>query len=333
MKIALDAMGGDYAPAVVIEGAVAAARECGLELMLVGPQTEIEAELAQYHTGGLALSIVHASEVVGMAELPTATVRAKKDSSIVVGLNLVKKGEAQAFVSAGNTGAIAAAALLGLGRIPGIKRPGLAIIYPALSGPSLVIDIGANADCRPEHLLQFGIMGAIYVEKVLAIPQPKVALLSIGEEAGKGNALMQESYGLLERSGLNFIGNVEGKDVPTGLAQVIVCDGFTGNVVLKLSEGVAMAVVKLLREEIKRRPLALLGAALARPALREAQRRMDYAEQGGALLLGTEGVVIIGHGRSNSKAIKNACRMAQEAARADIVSAIKRGIAEYREAS
>lgn len=330
LQIVLDAMGSDHAPAVEIEGAVQAAPQTAAEILLVGRRTALESELARW--GGLrpGLSLVEAAQVVGMGEEPVAAVRAKPDSSLMVGLNLVSKGEAQAFVSMGNTGAVMAGALFRLGRLPGVSRPALSIIYPGLKGPSVVLDVGANADCRPEHLLQFGLMGAIYAERVLGITNPRVALLSNGEEPSKGTALVREAHELLTGSNLNFIGNVEGVDIPRTAADVVVCDGFSGNIVLKLSEGVATTVVQILREELKRSPLTMLGAFLARPALRRAATKMNYAEFGGALLLGVKGIVIIGHGRSNARAVRNALLYAERAVRGGVREAIQEGIGELR---
>jgi len=264
-----------------------------------------------------------------MKEHPAAAIKDKKDSTIVVGMELLKKSEADAFVSAGNTGAVMAAALLHLGRLPGIKRPALATPYPTPTGPVVVLDIGANTDCKPEYLEQFAVMGSAYAEHVLGIPEPRVALLSNGEEETKGNQLVQETYARLkEMPRLNFVGSVEGKDVPMRLADVVVADGFDGNIVIKLSEGLAKALQDIIKEEIKRSPLTILGGLLAKPAFNRVTARLDYAEYGGGFLLGVDGVVIIGHGRSNAKAIKNAVRAAKQAVEGRMLEAIKQGIAE-----
>jgi glycerol-3-phosphate acyltransferase PlsX len=330
MRIVLDAMGGDRAPQVVIDGAVQAAREYGVEILLVGREDVVRAELTRYDTAGLSLPIVHASQVIEMEEHPAAAVKVKPDSSMVVGMEAIKRGEAQAFVSAGNSGGVMAAALLRLGRLRGIKRPALAAIFPFPSGPCLVLDVGANTDCKPEWLLQFGIMGSVYMERVLGVTRPRVGLLSNGEEETKGSIVVQEAHQLLKGSDLRFIGNVEGKDVPTGMADVVVSDGFAGNVVVKLAEGVAKMLLGLIREEIQRHPLTMLGGLLAKPAFEGVRTRLDYAEHGGAPLLGVDGVVIIGHGRSNARAIKNAVRVAVQAVEGGMLEAIKSGITEVK---
>ena len=328
MRIVLDAMGGDHAPQLVVEGGVMAAREYGIEVVLVGPQEVVEAELAKHDTAGLSLPVVHASEVIEMTDEPSVAARKKRDSSMVVGMNLLKSGEADAFTTAGNSGGALAAALFRLGRIKGIKRPALSTVFPTRKGLCFISDIGANTDCRPVYLLQFGIMGSAYAERVLGIPNPRVGIVSNGEEEGKGNILVKEAVKLLKESDLNFIGNVEGKDIPAGLADVVVTDGFSGNIVIKLSEGVASLLMGVMEEEIKKRPVAMLGALLARSALREVKSRLDYSEYAGAPLLGVDGVVIVGHGRSNAKAIKNMVRVGKEAVEKGMLEAIKEGIAE-----
>jgi len=324
----LDAMGGDHAPEVVVEGGVMAAREYGIEVVLVGPQEVVETELAKHDTAGLSLPVVHASQVIEMTDEPSMAAREKKDSSMVVGMNLVKNGEADAFTTAGNSGGALAAALFRLGRIKGIKRPALSTIFPTRKGFCFISDVGANTDCKPVYLLQFGIMASAYAERVLGIPNPTVGIVSTGEEEGKGGILVKEAFKLLKKSGLNFIGNVEGKDIPAGLADVVVTDGFSGNIVIKLSEGVAALLMEVMEEEIKKRPTAVLGALLARAALREVKSRLDYSDYGGAPLLGVDGVVIVGHGRSNAKAIKNMVRVGKEAVEKGMLKAIKEGIAE-----
>ena len=328
MRIVLDAMGGDYAPEVVVEGGVMAAREYGIEVVLVGPQEVVDAELAKHDTAGLSLPVVHASEVIEMTDEPSMAARKKKDSSMVVGMNLVKNGEADAFTTAGNSGGALAAALFRLGRIKGIKRPALSTIFPTQKGLCFISDVGANTDCKPVYLLQFGIMASAYAERVLGIPNPRVGIVSTGEEEGKGNILVKEAFKLLKKSDLNFIGNVEGKDIPAGLADVVVTDGFSGNIVIKLSEGVAALLMEVMKEEIKKRPAAALGVRLlAMGALRAVESRLDYSDYGGAPLLGVDGVVIIGHGRSNAKAIKNMVRVGKEAVERGMLQAIKEGIA------
>lgn len=328
MKIVLDAMGGDHAPEVVIDGAVRAARDLDVEVLLVGRPEAIQPELARYDTTDLRLPIIPASQVVEMDEHPAAAVRAKPDSSMVVGMRLVKEGEAQAFVSAGNSGGVLAAALFQLGRIQGIRRPVLSSIWPTRHGRCLLLDIGANTDCKPEYLLQFALMGSVYAQKVMGVESPRVGIVSNGEEEGKGSLLVKEAYQLLKRSPLNFIGNVEGKDIFRDIADVVVTDGFTGNVIVKTSEGVAKMLMEILREEIKKRPLAMLGALLAKPAFQAAAKILDYREYGGGILLGVNGVVIVAHGRSDAKAIANAVRVAKQAVEREVVSAIQEGLAE-----
>lgn len=328
MKIVLDAMGGDRAPAVTIEGAVHAARSLGASIILVGQADVINQELARYDTAGLELPVVHAGEVIGMDEPPASAVRAKKDSSMVVGMKLVRQGEADAFVSAGNTGGVLAAALFHLGRIRGVQRPALSTIFPTRTGHCFLLDIGANADVKPTYLYQFAIMGAAYAERVLGFKNPRVGLVSNGEEPGKGSQLVQEAFELLAHSDLNFIGNVEGKDIPRGLADVVVTDGFTGNVIIKLSEGVGGLLMEVIEEEIRRRPLAMLGALLAKRAFGAVKGRLDYRKYGGGALLGVDGVVIIGHGRSDAVAIAKAIEVAQQAVNQGVVEAIRAGIGE-----
>jgi glycerol-3-phosphate acyltransferase PlsX len=326
MKIVLDAMGGDHAPPVAVEGGVWAAREYGIEVILVGREEDVQLELAKHDTSGLSLPIVHASQVIEMEEHPAAAVKAKKDSSMVVGMDLVKRGEADAFVSAGNSGGVMAAALFRLGRIRGIKRPALSTVYPTTPGLCFILDVGANTDCKPEYLLQFAYMGVAYAERVLGIANPRVGIVSNGEEETKGSILVQEAHQMLKKSGLNFIGNVEGKDIPAGMADVVVTDGFTGNVIGKLSEGLAESLLHLIKEEIKKSPIASVGALLAKPAFEQVRKRLDYAEFGGAPLLGVDGVVIVAHGRSNAKAIKNAVRVTKQAVEGGMLAAIKEGL-------
>ena len=343
MKIVLDAMGGDHAPGVAIDGAVMAAREYGVEILLVGREEAIRRELARHDTTGLSLPLVHAGEVVEMEE-HTEAVKRKSDSSMAVGMRLVRDGEADAFVSAGNSGAVMATAILrgiGVGRIRGIRRPALATYYPVGPTPLLLLDIGAQADCKTEYLLQFAQMGAIYAERVMGIANPRVAVVSNGEEADKGNMLVRDTYPLLEASGLNFVGNVEGKDVTRGMADVVVTDGFTGNVIVKLTEGLVSFLAKYLKGELtgsglNKLALALMapglvltlpGLLLLFPTLKRIARRMDYAEYGGAPLLGVDGVVVIAHGRSNAKAIKNAIRQARQAVEGEMIATIKKGLA------
>lgn len=329
MRIVLDAMGGDYAPDVTIHGGVWAARDFGLEIQLVGQPEVIQAELKKHDTAGLTLPIIPASEVIDMEDHnPAGAVKTKPDSSMVVGLQALRREETDAFVTAGHSGGALAAALLHLGRIRGIKRPAIATVYPNVSewGFCFLLDIGANADCKPEYLYQFALMGSTYAEQVLGIPNPRVAIVSNAEEEGKGNMLVQDTLPLLRNGPFNFVGNVEGKDIPAGLADVVVTDGFTGNVILKVSEGVARMLLDSIKAEIKARPLAMVGAALATPAFKAVGSMLDYREYGGGALLGVDGVVIIAHGRSDAYAVRNAIRAAHRAVEGDVIGAIKSGL-------
>lgn len=326
MKIVLDAMGGDFAPAVNIEAAVHTAREFGYEIVLVGKQELLRPLLVQHNTANLTLPIVHAPEVIDMSEHPAAAVKAKKNSSMVVGMEIIKRGEADAYVTMGNTGAGLATALFHLGRIKGIARPAVSTVYPTLKGWCFILDIGANADCKPEYLVQFALMGSIYTERVLGIRNPRVALVSNGEEETKGSQLVQEVHQLLKKAPINFIGNAEGRHIPTGYADVYVTDGFTGNVIIKLSEGMGSMVKQMLREEVMRTPAGKVGGLLIQDAIKRMSKRTDYEEIGGAPLLGVDGVVIIGHGRSNARAVRSALRVAAEAVNKGVVDAIEKGL-------
>jgi glycerol-3-phosphate acyltransferase PlsX len=332
VKIAVDAMGGDQAPAVVVDGAVQAAREWDIEVILVGQRGLVQAELDKHNTAGLPFTLKHASEVIEMHEHPAAAVRAKKDNSMNVGMEMVKRREADAFFTAGNSGGALAAALFRLGRIRGVKRPALSTVFPSQTpqGFCFILDIGANTDCRPEYLLQFAMMGSVYSERVLGVPNPRVAIVSNGEEEGKGNQLVQETFPLLKASPLNFVGNAEGKDIIQGLADVIVTDGFTGNVIIKLAEGVSRFLMDLLKENLTARSMSKVGAVLAKPAFDDMRSRLDYREYGGAPLLGIDGVVIVGHGRSDALAIKNAIRVAAQTVENSVLEAIKQGLARYQ---
>lgn len=325
MIISLDAMGGDNAPEATVHGAVWAARDLGVEVQLVGKPDVLAAELAKYPTEGLKLPIIPAQEVIEMEDAPAEAVRLKKDASMNVAIQQVKNGTADAFVTAGNSGGGLAAALFGLGRIKGITRPALSTVFPTLSehGFCFMLDVGANTDVKPEYLCQFGLMGSLYVERVLGIPNPKVGLVSTGEEEGKGSLLVKEAATLMKAAPYNFIGNVEGKDIPAGLADVVVTDGFTGNVILKLTEGVAKLIMKTIKAEIMARPMAKVGALLAKDAFKSVEKRLDYREFGGGALLGVNGVVIITHGRSDAYTIRNAIRVAKNAVENDIIGAIK----------
>ncbi|HZU71094.1 MAG TPA: phosphate acyltransferase PlsX [Ktedonobacteraceae bacterium] len=336
-RVALDAMGGDYAPGEIVLGAVQAAREYGLGVYLVGREEAIRAELAKHDTSGLDLPIIATDEVIEMDEHPANAVRRKKKASITLALQLVSEGKALGAVSAGNSGAMMAASLFTLGRIEGVDRPALGGIFPTKSAPSLVIDIGATTDCKPEYLLQFALMGSIYMERIFHVSSPRVALLANGGEETKGTQMVQETHQLLKANattlGLNFIGNVEGHDIPAGNADVIVCDGFVGNVVLKLSEGLAETMLGLLRGEITRTLPNKLAGAILQPGLRQVFRRLDYAEYGGVPLLGVNGSAIISHGRSKAKAIKNALRVARQTAETNVAGAIADGLAKLQDSS
>jgi phosphate acyltransferase len=333
MRIVVDAMGSDNHPAPDVAGAVLAAREFGDAIILVGDQATIEAELAQHETSGLQIELRHASQKITMEDKPSRVVREKRDSSMHVGLSLVKEGLADAFVTAGNTGGALGVAMLrgvGLGRIAGVQRPALGVIFPTKERP-LLIDNGANADCRPEYLLQFGIMGSLYVERVNGITNPRVALISNGEEEGKGNALIKEAIPLLAGSGLNYIGNIEPREFMQGHADVAVTDGFTGNIMIKTAEAVASYMSGLIRTSIRANLLTTLGGLLARPAFRAVGRQLDPDEVGGAPLLGVNGVVIVAHGRSNAYAIKQAVGQARRVAAMQVVQAIADGLGRVEE--
>lgn len=305
-RVAVDGMGGDRAPGVVVDGAVQAARSLDVKVILVGQKDRLDRELARHTPLPPNLEVRHAPEVIKMSESPATSVRRKPDSSICRIVEMAKQGQADAIVSAGNTGAMVCACSLGLGLLQGIERPGIAIVIPSLKGPVLVIDVGANIDPKPIHLLQYGVMGAIYVRHVIGEPNPSVGLLNVGEEESKGTDFLKQAFKLLEESSLNFIGNVEGRDIYTGKCSVIVSDGFVGNVALKVSEGMAFALAELLRRELKRTFWNRMGAALLLPAFQRLRRQMDYAQYGGAPLLGVNGACFVSHGSSNAKAIRNA---------------------------
>ncbi len=312
MKIVVDAMGGDFAPQVVIDGSLAAVKEYDIEVILVGDEPRIRELLKKAKYTGDRISIVHTTETIEMCEPAANSVRRKRNSSIVIGLNLVKEGKAEAFFSAGNTGAVVCAATLELRLLPGIERPGIGLVTPTLKGNSLIIDVGANIDPKPTQLLQYGIMADAYCKSILNKPNPTVGLLNIGEEEKKGTDFIREAYELLEKSKVNFTGNIEGKDLFTGKCDIIVCDGFVGNVALKVSESAAEAMQKFLKRHLLSNIWGKLGLIFMMPSLKRFKKEIDYAEYGGALLLGVNGVVIIGHGRSNARAIKNAIRVAKE---------------------
>jgi len=345
MKIVVDAMGGDHAPGVVIDGSVRAARELGVEVVLVGPEDIVRRELAHHgDISGLPISVVHASQVIEMHE-HTMAVREKKDSSMAVGIKLVHEGKADAFMTAGNSGAGMAAALFGLGRIRGIDRPAFCTAYPAAPNRCILLDMGANADPKPEHLLQNAMMGSLYAEHVLGIPRPRIGLVSNGEEPDKGSMVVRDAFKLLTASSLNFVGNVEGKDIPRDKADVIVTDGFTGNVIVKLSEGILSFLLRFLKQQftngllnkialvlmIPSAILMLPGLLLMLPAALALKRKMDWREYGAAPVLGVDGVVLIAHGRSDAKAIFGAIRAAKAAVAGRVVEAIEAGLTAPRE--
>ena len=334
--IAVDAMGSDRAPKPEVEGAILATRQHGVHVILVGREHAIRAELAEHRgSSHLPIEVVHAAEVIGMDEKAMQAVRAKRDSSLRVGLRLVRDGRAAGFISAGNTGAAMATAKMVLGALPGVDRPDLAAVFPTARGTAAVlVDVGANVDCKPHNLLQFAIMGEVYYRKVLAPVEqsrerPKVGLLSIGEEENKGNELTREAFKLLKHAPVNFVGNVEGRDLYNGSVEVIVCDGFVGNVALKISEGMAKTVAYLLKESLRATITRQVGFLLSRKAFDDFKKRLDYTEYGGAPLLGVKGAVIISHGSSNAHAIKNAIRVAAEFAERGINLKIEEELAQH----
>lgn len=325
MRIALDAMGGDYAPAVTVEGAIEAVSESkDLAVVLVGNEADLINELKGKDYPSSLINIKHASQVVEMRESPVTALRRKKDSSIKVAVELVKAGEADAVVSAGNSGMVMAAALFILGKLQGVERPAIAAVMPTLKGLFVLIDAGANVDCKASHLLQFAIMGNAYARTIFNIDIPKIGLLGIGEEDAKGNELTKEAFKLLKESNINFIGNVEGKDVFTGNADVVVCDGFVGNIALKISEGLAEAIAKMLKREISEKTTGRISYLFLKGALKNFKKKTDYSEYGGAPLLGISRPCIISHGRSTAKAIKNAVQLAGEFCKKGVIDIISR---------
>jgi len=312
IKVALDAMGGDAGPSINVEGAVQACQEWkDLEVVLVGEKQILTREIQRVNPpSSLPISIHHSPTMVGMHESPVEACRSKPESSIMMCAKLLADGKVDAIVSAGNSGATMTASLLHVRRLEGISRPAIATIFPTVSGQCVMLDMGANVDCKPKHLLQFAVMGSVYYEAVFKNSRPRVGLLSIGEEEGKGNELTQETHHLLKNSGLNYIGNVEGRDIPMGRADVIVCDGFVGNVVLKFGEGMGAAILKLMKMEVKKHPLALIAGLFLRGVMKDIKTKLDPHMYGGAPLLGVSGVSIVSHGGSNAFAIKNALRVA-----------------------
>jgi glycerol-3-phosphate acyltransferase PlsX len=328
ITIAVDAMGGDHAPRPEVEGAVVAAREFGVRILLVGHAPELRRELAKHSHRGLPIEIVPASEVITMNDSPSQAFRKKKDSSAHVATKLVRGGLADGLISAGNTGAVMAVARFGLGTLSSVDRPALAAPFPtARGGTSVLLDVGANVDSKPAHLVQFAVMGEIYYRAIFGTRRPKVALLSIGEEEMKGNELTREVHTRLKHSTLNFVGNVEGREIFGGDVDVIVCDGFIGNIALKISEGVAQHIVTLLKDALQSTLSSQVGYVLSRKAYKNFRKKIDYSEYGGAPLLGVRGVTVIGHGSSNAHAIKNAIRVATELVRGGVNERIEQELA------
>lgn len=330
ITIALDAMGGDHAPKSEVEGAIRAARSLGVRVILVGKEDVVRRELRAHDVSGLPIEIHHANEVVTMEDSAAKAMRQKKDSSIRVACRLVREGVAHGMVSAGNTGAVMATAKTVQGMVPGVERPALAQAFPTLKGtPAVMVDVGANVDCSPQLLAQFAIMGEVFSRVIFHTKKPRVGLLSIGEEEHKGNELTRLATPLLKSLPLNFIGNVEGRDVYTGHTDVVVCDGFVGNVALKVSEGIVDVIKHMLRESMEATVTRKIGAVLAQNGFADLKRRMDYSEYGGAPLMGVKGVTIICHGRSNANAIKNAIRVAAEYAGGGINQRIEEELAQW----
>ncbi|NWF69680.1 MAG: phosphate acyltransferase PlsX [Chloroflexi bacterium] len=329
MRIVVDAMGSDACPAPDVAGAVLAARELGSAILLVGDEKAIKAELVKHHTVGLKIDVVHAAETIAMTDKPSAVIKGKPQSSMHVGMNLVKDGQADGFISAGNTGAALAIAMLAtLKRIPNVERPALSSIVRIGGRSVILLDVGANADCKPEWLTQFAVMGSIYARTALGLAKPRIGLLSNGEEEGKGTALIHKTAELLQETSLTFVGNIEPREIFEDHADVIVSDGFVGNILIKSLEGATSLLLNLIRREIRSGPLSTLGGLLARPAFNRVRKEIDPFEIGGAPLLGVNGVVIIGHGRSNDVAIKNCVRQAEKAAAGGLIDAIREGITQ-----
>jgi len=326
VRIALDAMGTDSHPQPELEAAARAFQQWQEPVLLVGPAAELSSRLAGLGLGSDQVRIIDAPEVLEMTDKPADSARGKPVSSMAVGLELVKSGEADAFVTSGNTGGAMANALFRLGRIRGVKRPGLTAIFPVQDGHAVVLDIGANTDCKPEYLLQFAILGSVYAETALGVPSPRVAILSNGEEAGKGNLLVKEASPMLQASGLNFIGNVEAKELYAAAADVIVTDGFVGNVFLKTSEAVASFLSNLIKQEITSSPISSLGGLLARPAFRRVNAVLDPAKYGAAPLLGVDGLVFIGHGRFGAEGVLSGIRAARQAVERDLMTGLRDAI-------
>ena len=328
MRIVLDAMGSDTHPIPEVHAALEAHEQWGEPILLIGPQTELEAVFADIGGDLSAVKIIHAPEVLQMTDKPAQAARGKAETSMAVGMDLLKEGKADAFVTAGNTGGAMATALFRLGRIRGIKRPALAIAFPVKDGYSVMLDIGANTDCRPEYLLQFALMGAVYVSQAFNKISPRIGLLSNGEEPGKGNMLVKETYPLLEASGINFIGNVEPKEIFAGDVDVVISDGFDGNVFIKTSEAVSKFLIEIIRDQIRSSAISSIGGLLAKSAFTHVRKLLDPSEYGAGPLLGVNGLVFIGHGRSDAKALVSAIRVARQAVEGDVLEAMQSAIRE-----
>lgn len=322
MKIVVDAMGGDHAPQAIVAGVVDAVKESDVKIVLIGKEPQVKQELSKHQYPASAIELVHAPEAVGMDEPATVSIRKKKNSSISLGIELLKDPQNNAFISAGNTGACVAAATYLLGMLPGVERPGIGLVIPTLQKFSFLIDVGANTDPKPQHLLQYALMSQVYAREVLGTENPRVGLLNIGEEASKGTDFVKETHKLMASRLKNFLGNVEANEIFSGRADCIICDGFAGNIVIKVSENLVESAGTLLKREIVKSPLAMLGAYLMKSKLAHLKKRVDYSEYGGAPLLGVNGIVMISHGRSSPKAIKNAIRAAMREVDHNIVSSM-----------
>jgi glycerol-3-phosphate acyltransferase PlsX len=329
LRIALDAMGGERGPEEMVAGAIQAVKESDLNVTLTGDKNLLNRILRKHPEAGSRVEVVHSTQVIAMDESPFEAIRRKKDSSIVKAFDLVKSGNADAAVSAGNSGATMASAIRSLGRLNNVSRPGIASIFPTLKKPLVIMDVGANVDCRPQHIFQFGVMASAFSNNLFGIEKPSIGLLSIGEEGGKGNVLVKSAHELFQKSSLNFLGNVEGRDIFQGNVDVIVCDGFIGNITLKVSEGLAEAIITMLKNEMAKSFMAKVGYRLAKHAFDSFRKRVDYAEYGGAPLLGLNGTGIVCHGRSNAKAIMNAIKVAAEMVRNNVNEHITQLLDEF----
>lgn len=332
MRIIVDGMGGDNAPAEIVKGCVEASREMSHEIWIVGREEEILKELKKYKFNQSQFKIINAEEVIDNCDAPVKAVRTKKNSSMVVGLNLLKSGSGDVFISGGNTGALMAGGLFILGRIPGIDRPAITSPYPIMGkGMSLLVDAGANAECKPNNLLEFGIMGSIYMEKVFGVERPKVGLANIGTEEGKGTTVIKSAYQMLKKSGLNFIGNVEAREVPYGVCDIIVCDGFVGNTILKLTEGFALSILQFVKKKFTEGIKSKVGAVLLLDKIKELKSEFDYSNYGGAPILGVKGAVIKIHGSSNANAVKHGILKAIPFAEENVVKIIEEAVLALEE--